>query len=279
MKQTKQSKTHFDIAFKYYENGLYDKAITYFKKSIISQTKNEVDICDNIDSYIMIGMSFMSSDDNSTKCLENVIKYYTLAFENMKKTNYLAKSNSSFKMVYDDLGLAYHMLDDIPNAVKYYEKSVNFDDNISVPTYINLIYIYKNITNNLDKALQIALKFVEFDSQNETAYLELASIFDGLNKLDKAIKTLETSISKIEKPYKSFCNLSDVYLRKKEFEKAKEFALKSLEIEPNDYISISNLAEAYLGLGDEKLAKKHFIKALEIEPEFEPAIEGLSKFQ
>ena len=51
--------------YEYYENEFYDKAITYFKKSITNQIENEFDICNNIDSYIMIGMSFMSGDNNS----------------------------------------------------------------------------------------------------------------------------------------------------------------------------------------------------------------------
>jgi hypothetical protein len=39
----------------------------------------------NIDSYIMIIMSLISGDDNSIKCFGNVVKYYNLALEDIKK--------------------------------------------------------------------------------------------------------------------------------------------------------------------------------------------------
>lgn len=250
-------KYNFDEASKYYENGDYDKAIKYFQKAIVLKPKDNFDIEDNIDVYVMIGMSYMCSDDDSKECLENIIKYYNLALNNIKRVKKTLSKFIFLKTIYDDLGIVYQMLKDIPNAIKYYEKSINFDDKVSVTSYSNLIYVYKNVTKELEKALNLALVYVD------------------LEDFEKVIKTLEISIEKIENPYMSYCNLSDVYLRKKEFEKAKEFAQKALDIEPNDYIAISNLAEAYEGLGDRILAKEQFMKALEIEPEFEPAISGL----
>ena len=71
--------------YEYYENEFYDKAITYFKKSITNQIENEFDICNNIDLYIMIIMSLISGDDNSIKCFGNVVTYYNLALEDIKK--------------------------------------------------------------------------------------------------------------------------------------------------------------------------------------------------
>lgn len=268
-------KYNFDEASKYYENGDYDKAIKYFQKAIVLKPKDNFDIEDNIDVYVMIGMSYMCSDDDSKECLENIVKYYNLALNNIKRVKKTLSKFIFLKTIYDDLGIVYQMLKDIPNAIKYYEKSINFDDKVSVTSYSNLIYVYKNVTKELEKALNLALKFVELDSENERAYLDLALVYVDLENFEKVIKTLEISIEKIENPYMSYCNLSDVYLRKKEFEKAKEFAQKALDIEPNDYIAISNLAEAYEGLGDRILAKEQFMKALEIEPEFEPAISGL----
>lgn len=276
MKTSRQNDNHYEIGSKYFENGLYDKAISSFKKTIKSDSIDEYDLRDNIDAYIMIAMSYMSSEDDSKECLENAIKYYKLYINNIKKINFGGEIKGAYKVVYDDLGLAYQILGDIPNALKYYEESIKYGNFVS-NTYINLIYIYLNHTNQIDKALNLGLKFVEFDSQNEYAYINLALVYKQLNELDKAKKTLEDAISIVDSPYKSYCNLSDIYLIKKEFEKAKEFALKALEIEENDYISISNLADAYFGLGDNDLAKKYFMKVLEIEPGFEPAIEGLSK--
>ena len=170
MKQNKSPIQYFNMALKYYENNIYDKAIYYFKKSIIAKPIDEFDFCDNIDTYIMIGMSFMSINDNSKENLENIVYYYTLALKNIHKINYIPKNKSSFKIIYDDLGIAYHMLNDIPNAVKYYEKSINFDDNVSVTTYKNLIYIYRHITNEIEKALHTALRFVHLNNQNAVLY-------------------------------------------------------------------------------------------------------------
>lgn len=82
----------------------------------------------------------MSGDNNSIKCLGNILKYYNLELEDIK--NRLFSKNNSLKIIYVDLGLDYYMLDNIPNATNYYEKSVNLDDKVSVSTYSDLIYIY-----------------------------------------------------------------------------------------------------------------------------------------
>ena len=116
----------------------------------------------------------------------NILKYYNLELEDIK--NRLFSKNNSLKIIYVDLGLAYYMLDNIPNATNYYEKSLNIDDKVSVSTYSDLIYVYSNITKEYEKAKDFALEALEIVPDDYIVISNLAEVYVGLGDKNLAKK-------------------------------------------------------------------------------------------
>ena len=80
------------------------------------------------------------------------------------------------------------MLDNIPNATNYYEKSLNIDDKVSVSTYSDLIYVYSNITKEYEKAKDFALEALEIVPDDYIVISNLAEVYVGLGDKNLAKK-------------------------------------------------------------------------------------------
>lgn len=85
---------------------------------------------------------------------------------------------------YNNLGLEYYRKKDYENAILFFKKSIDQDNNY-VEAINNLGFVYyKN--SDYENALKYVQKAIELDPERKTAYLNLADIYFELNQKEKA---------------------------------------------------------------------------------------------
>ena len=133
------------------------------------------------------------------------------------------------------IGIAYQMIDDVPQAETYLRKAIDLSANGELPDAYNALgYLYAEQGIKLDEAAALvrrALKSVPTSG----AYLDsLGLIYLKQGKLDAAIENLEQAIKYLPDTPEILLHLGDAYLEKG----LKDKALKALEdavrLEPNN---------------------------------------------
>lgn len=163
------------IAFQHWE--MWEESIYKFYKSI--EIKNDEPISHNSLSYSLIKLDRL---DEAKVEIEQVLRlspemascHYNLGQIYMKKKNYHAAIDSYKKAisldanlvkVYFNIAGAYHYIDDVKNAVKYWEKTIEYDKE-NQNAYINLSMCALNDLNDNKKALRYIRSGYEINKMN-----------------------------------------------------------------------------------------------------------------
>ena len=103
----------------------------------------------------------------------------------------------------------YEIMEDHDNAIEYYEKAIEADENDSKPIYYKLGWLY-NDKERYDDAIKILLKAIEYDSEDSGyreelgyAYYQKEEYEFALTQLNKAISLDDAS--KLGYYYKGLC--------------------------------------------------------------------------
>ncbi len=125
-----------------------------------------------------------------------------------------------------------------------------------------------------------ALHFKEvtrLDPLRAGAWINLGAVYNRLDQLDEAVKTLRRGIQLDPRRAEGYYNLALVYRRKGEPELAIQAYREATHINPRMPDAHCNLANLLYEMGRYSQAIQHYKKAIEIVPQFEKAKAGLAQ--
>ncbi|CAM4800509.1 unnamed protein product [Rotaria magnacalcarata] len=205
-----------------------------------------------------------------------------------------ASDDSDRAFIYHMLGLMKNSQGKYPEAIKFYEKSLEIeretlpeDDSSLAPTYCAIGLVYNNM-GEYSKALEYyekAHKIFEISlppthPELATSYNNIGSVYDSMGEYSKALEFYEKShkILEISLPpthpnlATSYNNIGRVYRNMGEYSKALEYYEKDLEItkkalppnHPDLATSYNNIGTVYSSMCEYSKALSYLEKALGI---------------
>ena len=201
----------------------YEGALTAFKNAISKKADyNEAYYqagwcCNELEKYedaADLLKKYMPTADTDKKNKYNELgfSYYKL----QKATEAITEYNNTIGLSPKD-GIAlrgmgniyYEIIEDHDNAIQYYEKAIEADEEESKPIYYKLGWLY-NDKERYDDAINILLKAIEYDSEDSGyreelgfAYYQKEEYEFALTQLNKAISLDDAS--KLGYYYKGLC--------------------------------------------------------------------------
>ena len=201
----------------------YEGALAAFKNAISKKADyNEAyyqagwccNELENYESAIALLKKYVPSDEISKKTKSNELgfSYYKL----QKATEAIIEYKNVIALFPNDgialrgLGNVYYEIEeDYDNAIEYFEKAIEKDEEDSKPIYYKLGWLY-NDKERYDDAKKILLKAIEYDSEDSGyreelgyAYYQKGEYEFALSQLNKAIILDDTS--KVGYYYKGLC--------------------------------------------------------------------------
>ena len=276
----------------YYDKGdldeaskLYEEAFNYFatlgdilEYAMIKMEQGDNDkaleLIDNVidadkddfRGYYFKGV-FYEYQENDEEALKHFLKTETLLdLEKIGKDEAVI----FFKIgrIYDDLSDKYEekKTEYINQAKAYYQKALVYNPHLYYAN-LNLGSIYEK-ENILDKALELMLRAHEDEREEKMSAYNLGVIYAKMKEYDQAIKYYEEEVTKKEfYPY-AYYNLGilykDIY---KDYEKAKSCYIDGLKYLKDNSSLWYNLGCVYCLLNDFKNATDCFYYSISIKPE------------
>ena len=276
----------------YYDKGdldeaskLYEEAFNYFvtlgdilEYAMIKMEQGDNDkaleLIDNVidadkddfRGYYFKGVFYEYQEDD-----EEALKHFLKA-KNLLDLDKIGKDEAVifFKIgrIFDDLSDKYQDKKEeyINLAKEYYQKALDYNPHLYYAN-LNLGSIYEK-ENILDKALELMLRAHEDEREEKMSAYNLGVIYDKMKEYDQAIKYYEEEITKKEfYPY-AYYNLGilykDIY---KDYEKAKSCYIEGLKYLKDNSSLWYNLGCVYCLLNDFKNATDCFYYSISIKPE------------
>ncbi|ACL69941.1 tetratricopeptide repeat protein [Halothermothrix orenii] len=234
-----------------YYNQNFDEAIVNLNKAIKNNNNEQI----IVDSLYYQTLCYIGKND-IVKAKENILKLKKMGYE--------------FGIIHWKLGEVYlnkHKQFDSPfynEAKKELEKAYLLGINTTL-FHRSLALVYKNL-DELDKAEEEYEMIIAQNGQAED-YINLASIYKKLGKVNLAINTYEKALDMTESTQNRisiYSNLAELYMNDKDYEKAIKVLEESKKINP-DFVAISTkLGEAYYLSGNYELAREEFEKVVSI---------------
>lgn len=141
-------------------------------------------------------------------------------------------SSADFSTGRLQLGDHFMQTNDIPTAIKHYEKALKMDS-LLFPVYTNLATAY-SIAKQTDKALETLNIWMDKQPDAARPYYLRALLNFEIGNNDIAEEDLKMAIELNPRDSRSMYNLSTYYYQIKEFQKAEIQVKKALQIEPNN---------------------------------------------
>ena len=141
-------------------------------------------------------------------------------------------ANADFATGNLNLGDYFMQINDMPNAIKSYQKSLEMDS-LLFPVYTNLATAY-SISNQNVKSLGTLNELVKRYPENGRGYYLRALVHNELGNLEKAIEDFEQAIKLESQDSRSRYNLSTLYYQNKQFSLAEKYAKEAIKIEPEN---------------------------------------------
>lgn len=171
----------------------------------------------------------------------------------------------------DDLkvvGLDYVLLNDYPDAIKWLEKAVAFDNkNKDAWYYLGRAYYTRSRLNEARKAFQTVL---DLDPRNAKAENNLGLILESdgqpaaaIEAFQKAIAWQEIEPNESEQPY---VNLGSLLIEQGKVKEAIEPLEKAVKLAPENAYCRLRLGTAYLRAGEFDRAQRELEEAIQIDP-------------
>ncbi|MEG1254793.1 helix-turn-helix domain-containing protein [Clostridium sp.] len=223
----------FNIAIAYKKMGEFDNALLYVNKLISTfNADNNLDIY--IDMMILEANCYIEKNENDV-----AIKIYNDAIN-----AYGNKLGASLGYVYNNLGLIYLDINEIENALDYFNKAISLKKDIDRPTlsrpiiYKSKVYIKLNSKHEAISLLEKGISLAKEYSDKEyilVGYMLLEEIYLDLNDYENLenvylnlIDILEDTDS--DKLIDIYIKLSVLYIDNKHYEKCKEFLIKAQKL-------------------------------------------------
>lgn len=224
-KEIKSSSPSSLTAYEYYSKGYdyawnqkdTDKAIEHYQKAISIDPNYE---------NALFGLGYIY---NERKEYRKAIEYY----------NKLAALYPK-KDVFNNLGLAYSGLEDIPNAEKWYRKSLELDPSYTPPLNGLGLIMYKG--KRYREAENLYKRAIQSDPKYYLAYYNLGILYSDLQRDDESIEYCKKAIDINPGYANAMINLGLLYeTKKKNYAEAENWYKKAIETEPNNHLSYYNM--------------------------------------
>ena len=194
------------IAWYYHKEGDSAKTEEYLERAIALDS-------DNPKIYYSLAGNFMSWDE-----YDKAITYYEKAGE-----------LGSDQAVNYQIGRCYKDMGDDDNALVYYLRSIEAEENLEGENYWNVAAIYTN-RGDYEKAILYFQKAGEMGSDDAINNM-IGYCYGNIGDMDKAIEYMLKSIESGEdNGGTNYQNLAILYYRNKEYDKALEYLPKVLEL-------------------------------------------------
>jgi tetratricopeptide (TPR) repeat protein len=250
-----------DACFSFYKAGDYKRAIEAGKRAVKKDPNN-------LDAHFCLGRSYYEVGE------------FKLALEHMKRAESLASDKKDLMYIYNQIGLIYHKMGYLDDALLYYSRSLSLARDLGSrseqATLLNNIATIYNYKGELDKALSYyeeSLRLQTNEKDKATIYNNIALIYGERGDYKKAVKYFQKAIEIVER-YGDYhrvsqwkLNLGDTYRKMKDYKKAEKYILEGLEgvKKVGDKYSEA-MGYGYLGLlytdkGDKRTAKEYLTRA------------------
>ena len=285
------------LGFYYEDQGNFNKAIQYYKKSHYEYSELKKSKTSSIsltgemgiaNCYINTGnaLRFLADYPLSLDNYQKALKIYENILNSGKTKDTLSLSDKIASCNYN-IGNIHFYQDDLDVALRYYKKSLQFYEETNDKSGIGLCYVnmgalmfrLEKDTLSLEyeqKALKILLELG--DKNNVTnCYVNIGNIYDKWGNYNLAIenekKALKLSKELGDKSGVSAVlgNLSVCYLKLKKYNEAIDYAQKSLEIAKEtgelqwQKTAYTNLSSAYEELGNIRSSFNYYKLGISIE--------------
>jgi len=155
--------------------------------------------------------------------------------------------------------------DKLIKALDLYNKVYELSNGENLEALINLALIYDSLEKT-EKAKEYYRKVLSIDDYEERAYYGLATIYDDEGEYEKAIKLYQKAIYINPNYYAAYFFLANSYDVCSKKLLAIETYKKLLSLNPMDFWANLNLGSIYEEQNENNLAYRLFSKALKIEP-------------
>ncbi|MEG0133992.1 MAG: helix-turn-helix domain-containing protein [Clostridium sp.] len=222
----------FNIAITYKKMGEFDNALLYINKLLsILNADDNLDIY--IDMMILEANCYISKNEYTA-----AIKIYNHAIN-----VYGSKLGTSLGYIYNNLGLIYTDINEIENAIDYFDKSIyirQFEDTSTLShSLINKSTVYVKLNSNdeaidlLKNGISLAIKYGDKEYMLK-GYMLLAELYSNINdsrKLQEIYLNLVTILKDTDsdKLVDIYIKLSVLYLDTENYEKCREYLIKAQE--------------------------------------------------
>jgi len=243
------------------QNGKYQEAIESCKSLLEKQPEN-------FHLHYYLGLAYYN------------IGELNLAYESMKKAEFLSTKKENLVHIYNLLGVILHQMDRFDDAFTYYNaslliaKELNYRE-VQSSVLNNMAGIYR-AAGQLDDALycyEASLNLQEDEAKKSTTYNNMALIWEQKGNYQKAIECSRKAIE-IDEKYNNYTqaaihklNLAETYRRAKDLEKAEKYlieAIRQLKTTNNKYweaMGYLYLGWLYKDKGIIKDSREYFTKA------------------
>lgn len=171
----------------------FNLAVLFYKKKLLDKAEK-------------IFIDYINQDENNYLC------YFNLGIINFEKKDYL-KAIDFFKKTldlqkdfyygYHQLGLAYEKVNNIEDAIKFYQIANKFNkDNLNI-SYNNLGVIFLK-SKKLKEALDYFKTALNFKGQKELIYQNIAIIYAELGEADNSIYYMKKAVEENKNELKIF---------------------------------------------------------------------------
>ncbi|HUL00141.1 MAG TPA: tetratricopeptide repeat protein [Nitrospirota bacterium] len=228
----------------------------------------------------------------------NKIRRYQDAIEAFSHVRSVPGGQDPLPMCYDGIGYAYSALGRLDEAISAYKKAIELSSDPTIYINISAVYIKKNDTGNAIKYLE---KAINMNGNISEAYLLLISLYDELNRTDDArrleqrythallveqgrehirrgiqanadrhddvaAEEFKQAIERDPSNPEAYSSLGYTYFNSGMMNEAFEYQQRALEIDPNYVMASYGIALIYKNWGNTVMAKKYFEEYLRLEP-------------
>jgi tetratricopeptide (TPR) repeat protein len=253
----------------YMKQNMNIKALFCFEKVLLNYPEsyellNNIGVCYFQKKDYLNAMKYFHSAFVANTNYKIAIDNYNIAYSNLisecKEISAVSLMGLDEKPVeYNSIGWLYYYLDDIPDAVYYFKKSIKEDPEYQF-SYISLGFIYDE-RRNYNTALQYLEKAEKIDDKNPDLLNNLGVLYYHLNRKSAAEKSFFSAIEQNNNFPEPYSNLGFIYIDENDLDKAVTFFERSIELNnENNHLlaeSLGGLAIVYFKKGNISESKKY----------------------
>jgi FOG: TPR repeat len=176
-----------DACFNFFDAQDYKRAIEAGKRAVQKYPKNS-------DAHFCLGISYYQVGE------------FKLALKHMKRSESLTSNKKDLMLIYNQIGLIYHRMGDLDDALLYYSKSLSLaqdlgDKSMQASSLNNIAGIYKE-KDELDKALgyyEESLRLKTDEKEKAITYNNIATVYYQKGDHKKAVEYFQKAIETSER--------------------------------------------------------------------------------